>query len=138
MIRLNREDQLLLEELYLDVISEGWKSKAVGAAAGLGLLGLIPIPYNKESAQDEKGNTRISNVDIHDSFKDTNNIKRLITTYFKSQGKEVGVNINGDVITIRSDKGSKTLNISTLKLAVDTAKENGDSSKLSGYLAQNL
>lgn len=138
-MRLTKKDKELLSEAYNEVIEENLKSKI--AAVGLGLTSLAGLSQlganrivDQDKAEREAINTTGTTLQTNQDFRDINNIKSLIQNYFKLQGKDVKVQVNGDNILI----GNKSITLKQLKQAVDGARESGSTNNLPGYLAQNL
>ena len=132
-----------IENLYLEIYEEGWKAKAAGlGAAALGAASLWPIPDKPEvMIKSPRNNTEYKaeiNSEVLDLMKNDKMLQNLIQKYFKSQGKNVQVDIIGDTIKVSSDKGSKEVSKQSMMLAVDKAYNNGDTHKLSGFIANNL
>ena len=138
-MRLTKKDKELLSEAYNEVIEENnLKSKIAAVGVGLGLAGLGQLGANRivdqDKAEREAINTTGTTLQTNQDFRDINNIKSLIQNYFKLQGKDVKVQVNGDNILI----GNKSITLKQLKQAVDGARESGSTNNLPGYLAQNL
>jgi hypothetical protein len=139
-------DQLILEDLYTQMYDENWKNKLLGGAAALGLGAAgTQMAANHIVDQDnavknhvDPSGAKLQNIELTNTFKDTAKLQMAIQQYFKQQGKPVSVTVNGDNVTISSPKGTKNVSMKTLKTAVDTAKSNGDTTQLAGYLAQHL
>jgi hypothetical protein len=141
-----RTDQQSLESIYENILEENWKNKLMGGAAtvGLGLAGLHGLGshiVNKDNAiknHVDPSGAKIENIELSDAFQNTGKLTQLIQQYYKTIGKDVKVQVQGENILLTFNTGTKTLPIKSLKVAVDTSKSNGDTQKLSGFLAQRL
>src|SRR6478736_5280962 len=100
------KDQLVLEEMYMQMYDEGWKSKALGglgalgAAGALGYAAMKPIPAIPHIPPTSQVAHSSPYKLTFDSARSDRDLRKLIRNYYNSKGHDVEVSIMGDDVDI--------------------------------------